>query len=124
MKNRDYDRDQLNMFFKAYVEAALWSSFEKERPKKRLRDLPSDVRVKLLSDCEKFLDRAAPIINENYHDEAYPDAGIAFWFTRNFDEQHGPTFDSEGWPDQLTTIAESLGEQTIFELKDGRIVVE
>jgi hypothetical protein len=124
MKNGDYSTEQLDMFLKAYVQAALWSSFGTKRPKKRLRDLPSSVLAKLLSDSKKFLDRAAPTINENYYDEAYPDAGVAFWFTRNFDGQHGPTFDSEGWPDQLTTIAESFGEQAIFELEDGRIMVE
>lgn len=127
MGNGNYSPKQFDLFFRAYVEAALWSAFETERPRKRLRDLPSNVYNVLHDDCRKFLDRAASLINELSEQaggEMYKEAGHAFWFSRNYDGQHGPTFDSEGWPDKLQDIAESLGERALFELKNGKIVLE
>ena len=129
-----YTKDDLETFFDAYVEAALFSSTDgsDESGGEPLdanygpEDLSKEAEDKMIADCKKFLDRAWPLI-EKAPDliERYPKVDMAggdFWFTRN---EHGVGFLDHNWPEEtgqkLTQLAKRFGEITLYVGDDGKI---
>ena len=129
-----YTKDDLETFFDAYVEAALFSTNDEsdERGGEPLdanygpEDLSEQAEDKMIADCKKFLDRAWPLIEEAPDlIERYPKVDIAggdFWFTRN---GHGTGFWAHGWPKEigqkLTQLAKRFGETNLYVGDDGTI---
>ena len=115
-------------FFKAYVEAALWSSTDDDdEPMDKnydMRDIAPEALRKMEADCKKFQRENEAAINEaaeqGYNDEQ---AGHDFWLTRN---GHGAGFWDRNLGDvgeRLTKACDKFGEQYLYVGDDGKIYV-
>ena len=129
-----FSRHDLEDFYGSYVETALWSSNDESdesggEPMDKNYD-PSDLAPeavrKMRADCEKFLDKAWPLLEEAPSSiRGYPKmeaAGHDFWLTRN---GHGAGFWDGDWPgslgDGLTKISKGFGETYLYVGDDGLI---
>jgi len=116
----------LDVFTKAYIEAALWSSNDNSdesggEPLDKnygLDDIAEETLEEMVRDCENFQRE-----NEKYIPvDLLSNAGHDFWLTRN---GHGAGFWDGDWPDRagyrLTASAKSYGEKTLYVGDDGKI---
>jgi hypothetical protein len=125
-------------FIDAYIEAALWSSTDKDD--KHLDenycepDLHESARTKIKADCLAFLKANESLIKQaadlgDYFAQKtkwneYERAGHDFWFTRN---HHGAGFWDRNLGevgDKLTEAAKAFGECTLIVGDDGKIYLE
>jgi hypothetical protein len=125
----------LDIFFNAYVDCALWSSMDESDEcggePMDANYLPNDIhpetQQEMRNDCEKFLQENAEDI------EKYPGpgnlldhAGHDFWLTRNW---HGAGFWDGDWEpeedpelgDRLTKASEWFGNYHLYVGDDGWI---
>lgn len=130
-------------FFRAYVEAALWSSTDNSTPSGgypldknySADDISDETMAQMKKDCEEFLSLAQTALDdaETLSEWDLPAgvncsileyAGHDFWLTRN---GHGCGFWDGDWPDQLDIskrlddIAKSFGEFNLYVGDDGKI---
>ncbi|HYX21865.1 MAG TPA: hypothetical protein VFA98_13545 [Thermoanaerobaculia bacterium] len=133
-RSASYSKGDLEDFFDAYVEAALWSSNDESddsggEPLDKnygLSDLSRDTEKEMVADCKKFLDKAwKDLVWAPKEIRGYPMiemAGHDFWLTRN---GHGAGFWDGDWPrelgQQLTKISKSFGETNLYVGDDGKI---
>lgn len=112
---------QLDLFLKAYVEAALWSSTDdKDVPLDKYhtaKDLAPETVAKMKADCQKFL-----VENDEDIGIEYERAGHDFWLTRN---GHGAGFWDGDWEEEagerLTKSAHAFGQADLYIGDDGKI---
>lgn len=103
---------QLDEFFNAYVECALWSSIADNGDSLDMYDVSIDCHNTMLNDCRLFAQRGQ---NYEYLMEALEHAGYNlnkaghdFWLTRNL---HGAGF----WDRGLGAVGERLTEAAHYE---------
>jgi hypothetical protein len=109
---------ELDLFTRAYITCALWSSIDDNgAPLDRQYcwwDITEKSLQKMIDDCRKFQD-------ENWEDisEDATQAGHDFWLTRN---GHGGFWDGD-WSDEagrkLTTASKAFGECDLYVGDDG-----
>lgn len=104
--------DFLDVFTRAYIECALWSSFDDERPldeNYNINDISESCLTAMIADCAKFQAENMPMIIDNLSQ-----AGHDFWLTRN---HHGAGFWDGDWPengDILTTKSQEFKECDLY----------
>jgi hypothetical protein len=117
--------DDLDAFFDAYLECALWSSNDESTPEGGrplddnyyVDDIPQDVRDRLRAECADF-------IEANATDLATIDpfqAGHDFWLTRN---GHGAGFWDRGLGAigrRLTEACRPYGSCDLYVGDDGKV---
>ena len=112
---------RLDTFTRAYLECALWSSTDdNEEPldgNYTERDISPELLASAIADCAEFQRLAGDGIIEDLSR-----AGHDFWLTRN---HHGAGFWDGEWEkrygEELTRLARSFGECTLFDGLDGLI---
>ena len=113
----------ISEFFDAYVQAALWSSYDdKEMPmdkKYSEKDLAPEHAAKMLADCQKFY-AENNLLELPSHEQTR--AGHDFWLTRN---GHGSGFWDGDWSEPqatlLTLSAHTFGNDDLYIGDDGLI---
>ena len=114
-----------NLFYRAYVECALWSSTdpESEEPLDSLYsidDLHTSAERAMRADCEDFLTHSAVLQAIALRDETY--VAHDFWLTRN---RHGAGFWDGDYPDplgeELTELSHGYGEADLYVGDDGMV---
>lgn len=126
----------LEDFLSAYIEAALWSTNDESTPaggepldaNYGPDDLAPETLAKMRDECERFLVKAAGLIEAERLPEGRSDnaaaAGHDFWLTRN---GHGAGFWDGDWPiagDELTKLCgwrTEFPEVDLYVGDDGRI---
>jgi hypothetical protein len=115
----------MDTFTVAYIEAAVWSSFDDEgNPLDQSNaELSDELRNQTVSDCAEFQTAHAALLGEAYETEGYSDmqAGHDFWLTRC---GHGAGFWDRGLGDlgrKLTDAAHSAGNVDLYIGDDGLI---
>jgi len=112
---------ELDVFTRAYLECALWSSTDDNGvpldQEHTIEDIESNTLGKLVSDCEAFQrDNMGHIIGN------LEQAGHDFWLTRN---GHGAGFWDGDWRDDLGKIltdrSEAFGQIDLYIGDDGKI---
>lgn len=120
-------------FFRAYVQAALWSSNDESTPQGGepfdknydMNDIAPDTLKQMKADCDKFQRENGELIRDcvrgsgEYSVEEQ--AGHDFWLTRN---GHGAGFWDGDWPetgDALTAAAKKFGEYDLYLGDDGKV---
>lgn len=118
-------RQVLDVFTRAYIEAALWSSNDEsdERGGEALdknysaADIAPETLRRMIADCAKFQRENGNLIG--LREER---AGHDFWLTRN---GHGAGFWDGDWPEPaatiLTRLAEKFGEVNLYVGDDKKI---
>lgn len=110
------------MFLNAYIEAALWSSFDESGEPldafANASDIATETRREMGKDAQSFMAKNWEDIKENLIR-----AGVDFWLTRN---HHGSGFwDGDPWEKEvgkrLTKNAHEYGEYNLYVGDDGRI---
>lgn len=94
MENIKPTSKDINEFFKAYLEALLWSSQDHDSGESldrnyQLSDIDEQAKTKLLKDCVNFISKAYSKIKDNM-----AHAGHDFCLTRN---EHGAGFQDGHW---------------------------
>jgi hypothetical protein len=131
-----YTKRDLEEFYDAYVETALWSSNDESdesggEPMDRnygVEDFAPSAEDKMVADCKRFLDRAWPILDEapvRIHGRPKMEmAGYHFWLTRN---GHGVSFEDGEWPEdiaeKLTALSHKFHDVDLYVGDDGKIYV-
>lgn len=121
-------------FYRAYIEAALWSStdYADDSGGEPLdlnydhTDISAETLDQMLQDCAAFLLKVDHLINfqtcRHKGCSEYAYAGHDFWLTRN---GHGAGFWDGDWEDeagkQLTKIAKEFGTFDLYIGDDGQI---
>lgn len=129
-------------FFRSYVGAALWSTYDYADPETGgepldvnydIDDLSDDCREEMLTDCAAFYDANqdyihcddAPLSNDMEGPISAREAALAghdFWLTRC---RHGAGFWDGDWPEPAATILEAAskraGEIDLYVGDDGQI---
>lgn len=117
---------QHEIFERAYIAAALWSS---DMDHKDTDDLTRAARKRIKEDCRQFLQNNAELLSlasMTYDGGIYSieQAGHDFWLTRN---GHGAGFWDRGLRkdigEKLTIAAESMGECHLY-IQRGRVGIE
>ncbi len=127
----------METFLDAYITAALWSSTDGEDSDYEYldegyskEDLAPGLLELMTKECQEFQDKGADLLAQAYaipeydHHESNPIAmsGHDFWLTRN---GHGVGFWDRGLPeklgDDLTDLAKSFGECSLYVGDDGKI---
>jgi hypothetical protein len=117
--------NDLDLFTRAYVVCALWSSTDLDgTPLDRdfnIEDISDETIQEMIADCAKFqADHTGDI-------SGYPEqAGYDFWLTRN---RHGAGFWDTGRPwadgagDRLTEAAHTFGETDLYVGDDRKLYI-
>lgn len=114
-------------FYNAYIEAALWSSTDDDgEPLDRYDyEIDAGTLAKMRSDCERFIAENRPFLAANLVRTRYgmlAQAGHDFWLTRH---SHGCGFDDGDWREPaanvLTNSARSFRECHLYVGDDGKI---
>jgi hypothetical protein len=129
-----YTKGDLEEFYDAYAETALWSSNDESdesggEPMDKnysVDDIAGETEDKMVADCKRFLDKAWPFLEHAPARIAKRPkmemAGYHFWLSRN---GHGVGFDDGDWPDELgkklDDIADRFGEVNLCVGDDGKI---
>uniref|UniRef100_A0A6M3KU12 Uncharacterized protein n=1 Tax=viral metagenome TaxID=1070528 RepID=A0A6M3KU12_9ZZZZ len=125
----------LDNFTRAYIECALWSSYDNsvgyrdEDPLDKnhnIDDIDEETLGKMAQDCKKFQEENQSILevleSPNPHYSVEEIAGHDFWLTRN---GHGAGFWDGNWPElegnQLTDASIKYGEFNLYVGDDGKI---
>lgn len=116
--------EQLDKFTRAYIQAALWSSYDEsdESGGQPLdenytwEDIAPETLERMKKDCQKFQREAEHLMEDGPADRA----GQDFWLTRN---GHGAGFWDGDWEhgDELTKKAEAYGESNLYVGDDGQV---
>lgn len=113
----------ISQMLHAYVTCALWNSSDDEDDRSLQQrgftyaDVHDDTRSEMAAECLQFWERARVLL-ENIDPG---DAGHDFWLTRGHE---GTGFWDRGLGavgDQLTQIAHSFGERSLYIGGDGKI---
>lgn len=117
--------DEFEIFFQAFVEAALWSSSDinnedsdisLENENYSIEDIDKNTLVSLEKDCRSFFDDNYSLIKDNLER-----AGHDFWLTSN---RHGAGFWDGDWEKEigrkLTEESHNYSERNFYVL-DGKI---
>ena len=117
----DYFDTYFDAFFDGYVEAALWSSMNPDAENRALDmdyspdDLARETRRKMIADCRAFIrGNEAALDDARRRGLLAPNAGRAFWLTRN---RHGTGFWDRGLGAlgaRLTRAAYAYGEVDLY----------
>ena len=127
----------LDIFTRAYIETALWSSNDESTPQGgepmdanySEKDIHPDTLAQMVEDCSKFQEQFYALFSQegaclrcgpDYDEIGH--AGHDFWLTRN---GHGAGFWDGSWSEdvesQLTRGAKAFGEFTLYIGDDGLI---
>ncbi|MFW5871481.1 MAG: hypothetical protein ACOCUT_00090 [bacterium] len=113
-------------FFQGYIDCALWAESADIEPELdesfadcgfSVISLTEETRKKMEDDCEKFLQKAENLLDEEKNvrkdNFRFDIAGQDFWLTRN---GHGAGFWDGGWHygKELTEIANEFPECTLY----------
>lgn len=131
---------ELDTFTRAYIECALWVSFDDgDAPlddSYSIDDLAPETLDRIIADCAKFQDRMRTVLDAvqetGQHGNTYAMAGHDFWLTRN---HHGAGFWDGDWdikiPEAsgeagkvLTNTAHAFGECYLYVGDDGQLYLE
>lgn len=112
---------KLDVFTKAYIYAALWSSTDADSKPldshRSVGDFAPECLKRIVEDCRRFKRDHAADIGPNLIR-----AGHDFWFTRN---RHGYGYWDGGWPDdvgeRLTEAAHVWGSVDLYVGDDDKI---
>lgn len=113
----------IQLFFFAYLEAALFSTCQENgQPMDRKyseSDIAPESRANMLSDCLRFFEENGLA---DFSNEDLKRAGHDFWLTRN---GHGAGFWDGDWPEEignrLTAASHMFGEDNLIEGDDGKV---
>ena len=111
---------EFEIFYRAYLEAALWSSIDDDDEpldsNYGIDDLSTETIGKTKIDCQAFFNHNYELIKSNLDR-----AGHDFWLTRN---HHGSGFWDGDWPedvgDELTEASHSYGECSLY-VSNGKV---
>lgn len=114
---------KLDLFTRAYVEAALWSSMDDEgdalQEKYGADDIAPEYLAKMVEDCREFQDAMGDILADAGNAEQN---GHDFWLTRC---GHGAGFWDRGYAERvsrlLTDECATWGNVDLYVGDDGRI---
>jgi hypothetical protein len=114
---------QLDEFFEAYVECALWSSMDDEGEPLDMHETSVFCHNTMLNDCRMFTDRNYDKLMEALEHSGYTlaKAGHDFWLTRN---HHGAGYWDRGLGkvgDRLAYSAEVEGSVDLYVGDDGLV---
>ena len=119
-------KDNINDFINAYIDCALWSSFETDLPEAlySLDDISPSCKQTMHDDCVDFLESFGNLIDQAIalnlgYDSSK--AGHDFWLTRN---GHGAGFWDRSLGDigdELTTVTKHYGSCELYVGDDGLI---
>lgn len=116
---------KLDKFTLAYIECALWSSYDNSDSSGgnpldsnySIKDIAPETMKKIKEDCKKFQSDNLEDIQDNLEG-----AGHDFWLTRNC---HGAGFWDGDWPTSigihLTNKSHAFGECDLYVGDDGKI---
>lgn len=114
----------LDTFFDAYVECAVWCGISNEEGTEELdlssAEVADDAKASMRASCERFIAEAGDLLDGIEDSQA----GHDFWLTRN---HHGAGFWDRGYGeigDKLTTLAHKYGEKNLYLGDDGDIHCE
>lgn len=131
------NRDDLDEFTRAYIEAALWSSNDNTDDQGGdpldqnydIEDIDEKTLATMVEDCKNFQEQysseivAAPRVSKSGEYSNLEMAGHDFWLTRN---RHGVGFwETPNWPKELgkrlTDACHALGEVDLYVGDDKKI---
>lgn len=118
-KRNKFTEQELEQFYNAYAEMALWSSrddrYEDGDETLEGEDLAEETKKKMLADCRDFLSQTFDIVWGNLGM-----AGGDFWLTRC---GHGAGFWDGDWDKgrELTDIAQVYGNVDLYVGDDGLV---
>jgi hypothetical protein len=109
----------IDIFTKAYLEAALWAELDDEGDplddNYTVEDIDPSTLEEMVGEAKAFQEENEDAISGNLSQ-----AGHDFWLTRN---RHGAGFWDGGWPEdvegELTEAAHDYGEYTLYVGDDG-----
>lgn len=115
------------IFIGAYLECALWSTTDDDgEPLDKnyyFDDIAPEAREKMETEAVKFFSDHIDLINRTPEGYSYGHAAHDLWLTRN---HHGAGFwdgDAGEVGDELTKLAQELGEQDLYIGDDGKLYV-
>lgn len=127
-----FDTDKLDLFTRAYMECALWSSHEHDKPLDEnhgITDIAPKTRQVMIADCMAFQRQFATLLAQAYrtgkdregNDYGPSNAGHDFWLDRN---DHGAGFWDRGLEvtgEALSKAAKIYGAMELYSGDDGLI---
>lgn len=116
----------LKGFARAYIIAALWSSYDNASnpldENYTADDIAAETLATMYADCQRFISENAAALEEYAKSYGDTSAGHDFWLTRN---RHGAGFWDRGIPgdigERLTRAAHAFGDCDLYVGDDGRI---
>jgi hypothetical protein len=115
---------RLDRFTDAYIECALWSSYDESvdplDDNYGIEDISEETLKQMVADCQAFQEDNQELLSQYDRGDDY--AGHDFWLTRN---RHGAGFWDRGLPgdlgEKLTSAAHTYGSVDLYVGDDGKI---
>lgn len=127
----DHEDIEVDVFTRAYLECALWSSTDNAddtggSPLDEsfgVEDIAAETLLEAKRDCEDFQEAQRDLLDQAYEQYGYSEAsaGHDFWLTRN---GHGAGFWDRGLGEvgeQLTQASHAYGSVELYVGDDGKV---